>query len=141
LKGARIATLSACESGAIGLKLPNEVVGLPAAFLLAGFGGVVGSLWSVSDLSTAMLMERFYRLWRVDGMQPRRALCEAQRWMRDTTNAQKAEYFGRDIPSLGGSRMPEATAAEFFIAAMEGDPDARSFAHPFWWAAFFLTGA
>src|SRR5262249_4692157 len=95
LDGARLATLSACETGAIGVRLPDEVVGLPAALLQVGFGGVVASLWSVSDASTAMLMERFYRLWRDEGLAPVFALREAQRWLRDTTNREKAEYFGR----------------------------------------------
>ena len=38
--------------------------------------------------------------------------------------------------------MPAAVAADFFSQAMsrrEG-PDARTFQHPFWWAAFYLTG-
>ena len=54
----------------MGTKLPDEVVALPTAMLQAGFAGVCGSLWSVADISTAMLMVRFYRLWRVDGLTP-----------------------------------------------------------------------
>ncbi|MFQ5614455.1 MAG: CHAT domain-containing protein, partial [Anaerolineae bacterium] len=143
LAGARLATLSACETGLIGADLPDEVVALPAAFVQAGFAGVVASLWSVAEISTAMLMERFYRLWRHDGLSPALALREAQRWLRDTTNRQKADYFRRDIPVLSGLKMPEPIAADFFSRVMshEQGPEARSFEHPFWWAAFYLTGA
>src|SRR5690606_12607471 len=32
-----------------------------------GFAGAIGSLWTVSEKSTAMLMARFYQLWRTEG--------------------------------------------------------------------------
>ena len=141
LTGARLATLSACETGIVGTQLPDEVIALPSAFLQAGFAGTVASLWSVTDISTAMLMERFYRLWREEGLQPALALREAQRWLRDTTNQQKAEYFARDISALTGAmKMPEEVAADFFSQVLSREPKACSFQHPFWWAAFYLTG-
>ena len=124
----------------MGTKLPDEVVALPTALAQAGFAGVAASLWSVADVSTAMLMERFYRLWRTDGLAPALALREAQRWLRDTTNREKADYFRRDVPALSAGRMPEMVAASFFNEATERRPGGRDFAHPFWWAAFYLTG-
>ena len=56
LTEARLAVLSACETGLDGRQLPDEVVGLPTAFLNVGFAGVLASLWSVADWSTAQLM-------------------------------------------------------------------------------------
>ena len=64
---ARLATLSACETGIVGTDLPDEVVMLPSALLEAGYAGVAASLWSVADFSTAMLMVRFYQCWRQKG--------------------------------------------------------------------------
>ena len=136
----RLATLAACETGIVGTALPDEVVMLPSALLQAGFAGVVASLWSVPDLSTAMLMERFYRYWREEALSPAQALHAAQRWLRDTTNGEKAEYFRRYSPELSGLRMPEAAAAEFFSEVMSRDLGQRDFAPPRWWAAFYLTG-
>src|SRR5439155_26270117 len=120
--------------------LPDEVVALPSGFQRAGFAGVIASLWSVADLSTAMLMEQFYRLWRRESKTPAVALCEAQQWLRDTTNREKADYFRRDIPDVAGVRMPATVAADFFNTAMTRRPDARDFDHPFYWAAFYLMG-
>lgn len=140
LDRARLAVLSACETGVPGTELPDEVVGLPVGFMQAGAAGVVASLWSVNDRSTAMLMERFYRLWREDGLNPALALREAQRWLRDTTNWEKAEYFKRDVPVLSATRMPETVAIDLYVDRMQTEPDARPFTHPFWWAAFYLTG-
>jgi hypothetical protein len=77
----RLAVLSACETSLVGMRNADEAVGLPAALIGAGCAGVVGSLWPVGDDSTAELMGRFYRNWRRDGMDPARALREAQRWM------------------------------------------------------------
>ena len=113
LPTARLTTLSACETGIVGTELLDEVVALPTALAQAGFAGVAASLWSVEDVSTAMLMERFYRLWREDGLAPVLALREAQRWLRDTTNREKADYFRRDVPALSAGRMPEMVAARF----------------------------
>ncbi|MFZ2424231.1 MAG: hypothetical protein WA029_24125, partial [Anaerolineae bacterium] len=64
----------------------------------------------------------------------------AQRWLRDTTNQEKADYFGHDIPDLDGARMPQAIAADFFEQVAARHQQEQSFEHPFWWAAFYLTG-
>ena len=48
---ARLAVLSACETGVVGAFLPDEVVGFPGMFMRIGFAGVVASLWPVSDIS------------------------------------------------------------------------------------------
>lgn len=59
-RGAQLVTLSACETGVSGLNVGDEVVGLTRGLLSAGCTAVVASLWTVSDESTARLMERFY---------------------------------------------------------------------------------
>ncbi|HNS04209.1 MAG TPA: CHAT domain-containing protein, partial [Anaerolineae bacterium] len=142
LEGARLAVLSACETGVPGTKLPDEVVSLPTGLVQAGVAGVVASLWAVNDRSTAMLMERFYRLWREDGLAPAEALRRAQIWLRDSSNREMAAYFQADVPAPAGNRMPEGVAAELYVERMmQLDGDARSFAHPFYWAAFTMTGA
>ena len=140
LPGARLAALSACETGLPGTEFPDEVIGLPTGLIQAGVAGVVASLWSVNDLSTAMLMERFYRSWKEGHLPPATALRNAQRWLRDTTNRDKAEYFRRNVPELDGVRMPKVVAADLYVDRMLRNPDARDYAHPFWWAAFCLTG-
>lgn len=142
LPGARLAVLSACETGMPSdLKRPDEVVGLPAGFLQAGVAGVVASLWSVADLSTMVLMVRFYDNWRNQQMQPAEALRQAQQWMRRTDDADKEKYIHphlnqEDIPAgaeVTGRHLGDALADE--SAAL---PD---FSHPYYWAAFAYTGA
>ena len=141
LEGARLAVLSACETGIPGTKLPDEVVSLPTGLVQAGVAGVVASLWAVNDLSTAMLMERFYRLWRQDGLPPAEALRGAQIWLRDSTNQELTAYFEQDALQSLQERMPAPVAAHLAFNRIRRDPAARDFAHPIWWAAFTMTGA
>ncbi len=57
---ADLITLSACESGVSEREPGDELIGLTRALLFAGTPSVVVSLWSVDDLSTSLLIERFY---------------------------------------------------------------------------------
>jgi len=138
LPRARLAILSACETGLPGAQLPDEVVSLPAALMQAGVDGVVGSLWSVPDISTMMLMARFYDYWKGDGMTPPYALRAAQQWVRDTSIEGKQEYYKTHLPEFSSAaRMAESAADQLFKAVALSDVD---FSHPFHWAAFSYVG-
>ena len=114
LENARLVVLSACQTGVPGTELPDEVISLPAGLMQAGAGGVVASLWLVADLSTMMLMVRFYELWKGDGLEPAEALRQAQFWVRDTSNGEKAQYFKGFLPEFQGERI---TDKKCFMAA------------------------
>jgi CHAT domain-containing protein len=75
-------TLSACETGVSGLAAGDEVMGLTRGLLGAGCAAVVASLWTVSDESTARLMERFYAGLR-GGAAPAVALRAAMQTLRN----------------------------------------------------------
>jgi CHAT domain-containing protein/tetratricopeptide (TPR) repeat protein len=75
--GADLVTLSACDT-AMGKEMGGEgLVGLVRAFEYAGARSVLASLWSVSDASTAKLMQGFYRRY-LGGMPKDQALRQAQ---------------------------------------------------------------
>lgn len=74
---ADLVTLSACDT-ALGREMGGEgLVGLTRAFQYAGARSVLASLWSVSDISTARFMKRFYGYLR-SGMPKDEALQAAQ---------------------------------------------------------------
>lgn len=79
----RLAVLSACQTALPGTELPDEVVGLPSAWLQAGASEVIASLWPVSDAATVGLMRKSYELHLLDHLEPDVALWLAQRWLRN----------------------------------------------------------
>jgi CHAT domain-containing protein len=141
LDQSRLAVLSACETGVPNIKLIDEMIGLPAGMMQAGVPGVIGSLWSVSDMSTAMLMAQFYSLWREDGLHPQEALRQAQIWLRDSTTTQKKELFDHFMDrKTVNVKMSTDSAQAFYEHIWRTEPDARIFESPFYWAAFTYTG-
>ncbi|KAF8817644.1 hypothetical protein BYT27DRAFT_7247186 [Phlegmacium glaucopus] len=55
-----LAFLSACQTSKGDLKLSEEVVHLSAGMLAAGYRGVVGTMWSVSDMHGPAFATEFY---------------------------------------------------------------------------------
>ena len=58
---ASLVTLSGCQTGRSVVSGGDELLGLTRALLSAGAASLVLSLWAVEDISTARLMEAFYR--------------------------------------------------------------------------------
>ncbi|MDW8064897.1 MAG: CHAT domain-containing protein [Anaerolineae bacterium] len=127
---ARLAVLAACETGLPSdLRNIEEVVSLPSGLMQAGVPGVVGSLWSVLEASTALLMTLFFEYWRTHGLSPPQALRRAQQILRNgPTNIEARQVFRRYL-------MPREAAEAFHI-----EMRLRDFTHPFYWAAFTYTG-
>jgi CHAT domain-containing protein/Tfp pilus assembly protein PilF len=59
--GARLVTLSACQTGVGRLGSADELVSLSRAFSYAGTRSIVSTLWRVDDVSTALVTKHFYR--------------------------------------------------------------------------------
>jgi CHAT domain-containing protein len=140
---ARLGVLSACETAVPGDELPDEVINLPTGFLETGVGATVGSLWSVPGTATALLMLQFYVRWRVGGQEPATALREAQRWLRDTTTAQKSEELEKFVTEAAGKPGVEAIERLFRAIILDPalDPNERAHQAPYHWAAFTYVGA
>jgi len=77
LRRVQLVVLSACETLRGRRGRSGGFAGLTGAFLSAGVGGVVGSLWRVDDASTRDLMVEFHRALGTSG-DPANALREAQ---------------------------------------------------------------
>jgi len=80
-KHCRLVVLSACETALIDTKNRCDYIGLPTGFLHAGAMGTLASLWAVNDLSTALIMVKFYELLQ-PGVSIGKALHDTQRWFK-----------------------------------------------------------
>ena len=123
LRGVRLVTLSACETG-LGKTAGGEgLLGLQRAFQLAGARTVVASLWKVPDKATQVLMARFYEnLWQKK-MSKLAALREAQRWLLHERKKQSGIARGIELPPEGSEPA-----------------NSQGSLSPFYWAAFVLSG-
>lgn len=145
LSASRLAVLSACETGLTDIgPSPDEFVGLPAGFLQAGVPAVVSTLWAVNDLSTMLLMERFYHLHLNKGQDLPKALRQAQIWLRDdvTAGGLKQRFQDEEEQALNGNaHLPMELASEYYKRFAKLDSEQRPYAHPYYWAAFNFCGA
>jgi CHAT domain-containing protein len=137
---AELVTLGACETGRNQVLKGDELLGLVRAFIYAGASSVLVSLWPVDELSTRILMERFYRQ-LLAGVPKAEALRSAQQDLRRLTAPQVAEIlagYGEPDPHEQVQQLLRLTAT-----AMK-HPQAHSetciFSHPYFWAPFVLIG-
>ena len=143
MSSARLVTLSACETGMTDIikGSPEEYVGLPAGFMLAGVPCVVASLWAVPDISTALLMERFYHNHRKGGMDFVTALHEAQKWVRELPIGEVAKYAEKCLRQAKRKDQAQLLIHKNHYAhRAQQNPNERPFAHPYYWAAFTVNG-
>ena len=138
--------LSACETGLSELNsLSDEFVGLSSGFLYAGCNSVIGTLWTVDDLSTGLLMGEFYRLLKQqEQTQPSTdvalALKQAQQWLRQLTCADAVATLQRLVPSLAADVQETAKRNIRRSLSERYAADDRPYHHPFYWAAFCAVG-
>ena len=135
--GHRLAVLTACETALAGTTLPDEVISLPGALLQAGFTGVVATQWAVVGLPTAFLTARFYQHWKRDKWDWATSLAAAQRWLRDSTDGEKAEFVH---PREGSPSLPVTARRPLWRAVVSRDPAGRSFTDIADWGAYTYVG-
>jgi CHAT domain-containing protein len=113
LWGTKLVVLSACETGIGDIKQGEGVMGLRRAFLLAGARRVLATLWRVPDEQTEELMTDFVKRW-----QP---------------SAKGGSASGGGAPAVKALRESQ-------LAMIERLRKEKGQAHPFFWAAFTMTG-
>jgi CHAT domain-containing protein len=124
-------TLSACDT-AKGIVEGSgiEIESLGEATLKKGAMSVLATLWSVNDISTAILMANFYSLRYKDSLDKAQALKTAQlNLMNNIGFASSVKPRGKPLAAYG-STLEQAA-----------DPwTGAGFSHPFFWAPFVIMG-
>lgn len=128
--GVELLTLSACQTARDGQNgYGQEIEGLGAFMQNQGARSVVSTLWSVNDKSTALLMQQLYGTLQLQGVSKAQAL----------QRAQLALIHG------GAEALQAVDATERSAKRLSAEPvlpagSSRTYAHPYFWAPFILTG-
>jgi len=133
--GVQLLTLSACNTGVGGTSGDGkEVEGLGVLAQRKGAKAVIASLWSVADVSTSLLMQEFYRIRESATTTKAEALQHAQlALLRGTMKNTEAAMASR------GMHEPVVSQSRHEFPRFASDPKSP-FAHPYYWAPFFLMG-
>jgi CHAT domain-containing protein len=128
LSKARCVVLGACESGMTRAQIGSEYAGFAGAFFSAGARAVIGSLWEVNQLATAVLLADC--LSRIGaGEDVPGALAGPQRALRQTTRDALIQWIADYPPELQPT-----------LANAIGETPAYPFAHPDDSAGSFAAG-
>jgi tetratricopeptide (TPR) repeat protein len=142
-----LVTLSACQTALGKYERGEGFVGFAQALTLCGSRSVCLSLWQVDDAATALLMQRFYAnlLGKREGLKaplPKAAaLAEAKQWLRTLPRAEALKHAAAVYSGIdrGKGRPKLPAVADLPKPTSEATEDCP-YAHPYYWAAFVLTG-
>jgi tetratricopeptide (TPR) repeat protein len=149
LKSYYLVCLSACETGITGKEeLIDEFVGLASSFLAAGAVYALSTLWIVNEISSALMMIRFYQILNEQRCQnklhPALALKEAQKWLRTITYSELSNWYlelseiTKDNSGCSQDLRDEANLIRRDRAKIESDKP--PYADLYHWAGFTITG-
>lgn len=150
---ADLVTLSACESGVNELRPGDELIGLTRAWIYAGTPSVLATLWPVDDLSSQLLMERFYRELAA-GTSKAEALQKAQTHLRHLTGREALDHFRGRLGACEAAEDREGAEAmkrnlmsvQLKVLTGEAETPPRRgqdwplFVHAYFWAPYVLIG-
>ena len=137
--------LSACETGITSKQgLIDEFVGLSSGFLAAGVAHVVSTLWTVDEISSALIMIEFYRRFKA-GATPPEALKQAKHWLRTIAYYDLAKWYKERAAEvehydLGCCEILESAASNAEEEAKKKGATNCPYIHPYYWAGFTITG-
>jgi CHAT domain-containing protein/tetratricopeptide (TPR) repeat protein len=133
----RLVVLSACETAISDITATSdEYISILAGFFFAGSRHVLGTLWAVNDVSTALFMIYFYeRLFTEPRPSVTLALKQTQEWMRQVTVGELLTWLNKcRLMSEPGKKRVMARFARGY------KPEYTPYDEPYYWAGFCVVG-
>lgn len=134
-------SLWACENASTSNQnINSEYVGLATGLLSSGVSHVVSTIWTVESSASTLVMIEFYRR-----LQPNKsaatALAEATAWLKELTAVELTKWY-EDLLNI---LHPEDFRTRAYLATQlyrssKLEPDKKIYSHPYYWAAFTITG-
>jgi CHAT domain-containing protein/Flp pilus assembly protein TadD len=145
LSSYNLITLAACETAITGKEnIDTEYVGLTSAFLQAGAANVLSTLWQVDEIANAWFTIYFYQQ-LLAGKSPTVSLALTQKWMQILTWQELVDWLTQlsQLPHLGIGIIDRLKAHITNMPKRAGIiclNKPTEYSHPYYWAAFTLTG-
>ncbi|QDV71875.1 CHAT domain-containing protein [Botrimarina mediterranea] len=146
LERSPIVTLSACQTGVLSPDDHDEFVSFPSAFLYAGASAVIATLWNADDLSSCLLMTKFYEL-LAESRTPSHSLAKAQQWLRGdgvgelaSADSLRAYIDSRGLLEAEPDEKVRRRIERLINAACRRADWGPPFASPKYWAVHIVAG-
>ncbi|MBD2293086.1 tetratricopeptide repeat protein [Anabaena sphaerica FACHB-251] len=120
--------------------ISGEYVGLATGLLRGGVPYVLSTLWPVESSATALVIIEFYRR-LLFHQSPVTALSEATTWLKNLTVAELITWYEDLLTNL----HPEDSRLRNYVTMQVDNnrklsPHTQPYNHPYYWAAFIISG-
>ncbi|MBK1988955.1 tetratricopeptide repeat protein [Sphaerospermopsis aphanizomenoides BCCUSP55] len=120
--------------------ISSEYVGLATGLLMGGVPYVLSTLWTVESPATALVMIDFYRR-LIATKSPVTALSATINWLRDITVGELITWYEDLLTNLDSDEVKFRNYVMWQIDIIrELSHPIQPYHHPYYWAAFIITG-